>query len=219
MKGTRIRVWDLPTRLFHWLVAAGVVVLWFTGRAGGDAMHWHAWTGYVVGTLLLFRLAWGFTGGYWSRFTSFRPSVRDAARYLRSGPSWGPGHNPLGAWSIYAMLALLLVQVVTGLGSETKEDFAGPWAGRLANATVHALTGYHKNIGQWILIGLVVLHLTAVAWHEARGHRIVGAMVHGDAQAQEGSPPSADDVRTRSVALLVLVLSAALVTLIVKLGG
>ena len=97
----RIRVWDLPTRLFHWLLALCVVGLVVTGKVGGAAMDWHARLGYAVLALLLFRLAWGFIGGHWSRFATFLYAPRSVGAYLagRGHPDHLVGHNPLGAGS------------------------------------------------------------------------------------------------------------------------
>lgn len=216
---SRVRIWDLPTRIFHWCLALAAVGLLVTGKVGGDAMVWHARLGYCVGALLLFRLLWGFVGGHWSRFGSFPPAPLAAWAYLRNaGTPIRAGHSPLGALSVYAMLVFLAAQVGTGLFSETKDDFAGPLAALVANATVHWITGYHKNVGQWVLIGLVLLHLTAVVSYEARGRKLVGAMLHGDRNDSPG-PASRDDAPRRLLALALLALCAAAIWAIVQLGG
>lgn len=101
-----VRIWDLPTRLFHWALAACVIGLVITGNVGGNAMVWHFRLGYAVLTLLLFRLAWGFVGGHWSRWARLPLHPRHALAYLqtRSAERTEAGHNPLGSWSILAML-------------------------------------------------------------------------------------------------------------------
>ena len=103
----KVRVWDLPTRVFHWTLAACVIALVATGQIGGSAMDWHFRFGYAVLTLLLFRLAWGFVGGHWSRFSSFLYAPSTVLRYLRGqgGPELSAGHNPLGAGSVFALPA------------------------------------------------------------------------------------------------------------------
>jgi cytochrome b len=214
----RIRIWDLPTRLFHWTLALAIIGMLVTGRVGGDVLEWHARLGYCIGTLLLFRLAWGFAGGHWSRFGTFPPSPLRAWRYARSAdPAVAAGHSPLGALSVYAMLGFLLVQVATGLFSATKEDFAGPLSVLVSNATVHWLTGYHKNVGQWIVIVLVVLHLAAIAFYFLRGRNLTAAMLHGDQEA--AGPSSRDDASIRFRALVLLAFSALAMWGIVRLGG
>jgi cytochrome b len=107
-----VRVWDLPTRVFHWLLAACVLGLLVTGHVGGALMAWHARLGYAVLALLLFRVLWGFVGGYWSRFAAFVAGPARIIAYLRGADCPDRlGHNPLGAVSVLAMIALLLVQV------------------------------------------------------------------------------------------------------------
>ena len=97
-----VRIWDLPTRLFHWSLAICVIALVVTAKVGGDAMNWHFRLGYAVFTLLLFRLLWGLVGGHWSRFASFFPTPGRLARYLggRATAHDTAGHNPLGALSV-----------------------------------------------------------------------------------------------------------------------
>src|SRR5512139_2456819 len=112
-----VRVWDLPTRLFHWLLALAVVAQVITGKIGGAAMVWHFRIGYCIFALIVFRIVWGLVGGHWSRFASFVYGPASVWRYLRGAPSsndhFHVGHNPLGSASVFAMLALLAVQVAS----------------------------------------------------------------------------------------------------------
>jgi cytochrome b len=213
-----IRVWDLPTRIFHWSLAVAATGMLVTGKIGGDAMPWHARLGYCIGALLLFRFAWGFVGGHWSRFSTFAPSPRRALAYWRDrAPT--PGHSPLGALSVYAMLLFLTAQVASGLFSETKEDFSGPLSALVSNATVHLLTGYHKNIGQVVLICLVVLHVAAIAYYLWRGDNLVAPMIRGDKAVPQDMRSSRDDTRTRVLALVLLSLCSLAVWGVLKVGG
>jgi cytochrome b len=123
----RVRVWDLPTRLFHWLLVISVIGLVITGHVGGNAMDWHARIGYAVFALLLFRIVWGFIGGHWSQFRSFL--YGRAASGLPGGrahPDHLVGHSPLGAGSVFAMLLVLGAQVATGLVGDDEIAFTGP---------------------------------------------------------------------------------------------
>jgi cytochrome b len=216
--GTRIRVWDLPTRVFHWSLAACVVGLVATGQQGGEWMPWHARLGYAVGTLLLFRLAWGFAGGHWSRFRNFPPSPRRAFQYLRGQSHWIVGHSPLGALSVYAMLVVLAVQVGTGLCSE-REDFGGPLAATLSNDAVKAITQYHRGPGQWLVWSLVALHVAAIALYQWRGKRLVAAMWTGDATGPDQTPSSSDRARHRLAAAVLLLLCALPFVWLARLGA
>lgn len=214
-----VRVWDLPTRVFHWLLAACVVGLVATGWAGAEWTAWHARLGYAVASLLLFRLVWGLAGGHWSRFRSFAHSPAALWRHLRGhgAPAEGVGHSPLGALSVFAMLLVLLAQVTSGLFSANRDDFAGPLSVFVSNATVKAVTRYHKEFGEPLVIGLVVLHLLAIAWYRWRGRDLVGPMWHGDKQVVLAVPSARDDGASRLTALAVFGACAALVAWIASL--
>lgn len=219
-----VRIWDLPTRLFHWLLAVSVVGLIVTAKVGGDAMNWHFRLGYVVFALLLFRLAWGVVGGRWSRFASFFPTPARVGRYLRgqARPEDHAGHNPLGAFSVLAMLLALAAQVGTGLFSDDDIAFAGPLTSLVAGATVRAASSYHKDVGQLLVLGLVALHLLAIAFYFfARRKNLVRPMVTGDKTRTEVGDVTAatDGLRRRALALVLIALAAGVVAWVVKLGG
>lgn len=218
----RVRVWDLPTRLFHWLLAACVVLLVVTGYVGGDAMPWHARFGYAVLSLLLFRLVWGFVGGHWSRFRTFLYKPASVLAYVggRAHPDHLVGHNPLGAGSVFAMLLVLAAQVGTGLFADDEIAFTGPLNRFVDSATGLAATWYHKAVGQWLLIGLVVLHLAAIAWYATKkGEGLVQAMVVGDKEVAGPARSSRDDAGSRLLALVVAAACAGLVAWVASLGS
>lgn len=210
----RVRVWDLPTRLFHWGLVACMAGLAVTGYTGGAAMAWHARLGYAVLALLLFRGAWGFIGGHWSRFSSFLYSPASVIAYLRRSGDSGrqAGHNPLGAFSVFAMLGVLLVQVATGLVSDDEIGFTGP-----LNRFVQASQGlwatwYHKEVGQWAIVALVGLHVGAVVYYLVRRKdNLVRPMLHGDKEVPAGVHVSRDDAGSRTLAAAVFALCCALV--------
>jgi cytochrome b len=215
-----VRVWDLPTRLFHWALAGCVVALVTTGYIGAGLMDWHARLGYAVLALLLFRMIWGFVGGRWSRFVSFFYSPRSVIAYLRgqAHPDHLVGHNPLGAGSVFAMLLLLLVQVGTGLVSDDEISFTGPLNRFVETSKGLAATWYHKQIGQWVVIGLVVLHVAAILFYLwKKRDNLIWAMLKGDKQVTHAAPSSRDDALTRLAALVLLCLCAAAVTWLVGL--
>lgn len=209
----KVRVWDLPTRLFHWALVAGVLGLAISGTVGGNAMIWHFRFGYAVLTLLLFRIVWGLVGGRWSRFGAFIYSPQSVYNYLkgRGKAEHSVGHSPIGAGSVFAMLGILLAQVGTGLLSDDEIAFAGPLTSLVSNATVSLATNYHKNIGKWILLALVLLHIAAIVFYLWRKHNLFGAMLHGDKELVTRVPPSRDDAASRTAALVVLAACAAVV--------
>lgn len=217
----RVRVWDLPTRLFHWLLVFLIVALAITGYVGGAAMDWHARLGYAVLTLLLFRMVWGFAGGHWSRFRSFLYAPASVMAYIggRAHPDHLVGHNPLGAGSVFAMLAVLFAQVATGLVGDDEIAFTGPLNRFVSSAAGLRATWYHKEVGQWLLAGLVVLHIAAIAWYVRRKRQnLVLPMIVGDKELATPARSSRDDAATRMLALVVLAACAALVAWIVGLG-
>ena len=111
---TRIQIWDLPTRLFHWLLVSAIGAAWATGEAGGSWMIWHGRIGLCIIGLISFRLAWGFLGTNYARFSTFVRGPAAIRAYLR-GQWQGLGHNPLGALSVLALLAVVSLQMGSGL--------------------------------------------------------------------------------------------------------
>ena len=108
----KVPIWDLPTRLFHWMLAGLVGFSWWTAETHRDDLH--IWSGMAILTLLIFRILWGFVGSSTARFANFVRGPRAVFGYLR-GDWKGVGHNPLGAISVVALLGLLMVQVGLGL--------------------------------------------------------------------------------------------------------
>lgn len=218
-----VRVWDLPTRVFHVLLALGVIALVVTGHIGGNAMIWHTRLGLAVGALLLFRLIWGFAGGRWSRFSNFGCSPSSIQRFVRGTPApddhFDIGHSPLGSLSVFTMLALLVVQVGTGLIADDEIATTGPLNRFVSNATASAASEWHGDIGQWLIIGLVALHLGAIAWYtRIRRQDLLGPMWHGDKRLAPGTPGSADTPATRLAAVLLAAACAALAVWVDQLG-
>lgn len=211
--GVRTRVWDLPTRLFHWTLAALVIFSVVTIKLGGNWMEWHFRSGYAILTLLLFRLLWGFAGSRYARFASFVRGPRAVADYLRGRVAHAAGHNPLGALSVLAMLVLLLSQVSTGLFSNDGSYTEGPLAKLISGSLSNLLTSVHKA-GEFALYGLVGLHVAAIVYYAvARRERLVPAMVTGDQPVE--APAARDDLMLRLRALLLLALCAGVVAFVV----
>ena len=206
----KVRVWDLPTRVFHWALALGVMGLAISGLIGGNAMVWHFRLGYAVFALLLFRMVWGLIGGRWSRFSAFVYAPKTIIGYVRGRgkPEHSVGHSPMGAISVFAMLGVLLAQVGSGLFSDDEISASGPLTRFVSNASVSLATQYHKNIGKWLLLALVVLHISAIVFYLWRQHNLVNAMLHGDKELVSAAPSSRDDAQSRACALMVLALCA-----------
>ena len=217
----KVRVWDLPTRLFHWSLVVGVIGLAISGLIGGNAMVWHFRFGYAVLSLLLFRVVWGLVGGHWSRFGAFIYAPKSVINYLkgRGKPEHSVGHSPIGAASVFAVLGMLLAQAGTGLLSDDEIAASGPLTRFVSNATVNLATNYHKNIGKWVLLALVVLHIGAIVFYLWRKHNLVKPMLNGDKELALAAPNSRDDALSRAGALLVFVLCAAFVAWMTSLAA
>ncbi|MEY2800448.1 MAG: hypothetical protein RL513_32 [Pseudomonadota bacterium] len=213
---TAVRVWDLPTRVFHWLLLVCVIGLFASAYAPGHRIELHARFGYAVLTLLLFRLVWGFVGGHWSRFIHFIP---------RGGAGARLGHSLSGALAVLAMLLALAAQVATGLVGDDEIAFIGPLNRFVTTDLGLAATAWHKGVGQWILVGLIALHVGAIAFYRlARHNDLIGPMLGGDKVVDPAAAPgvpvaaSADTTSTRLLALAVLALCASAVGLMVRMA-
>jgi len=185
-------------------------------------MPWHYRFGYCVLTLLMFRLVWGIVGGKWSRFASFIYTPSNILRYMKGqeDPLHSVGHNPLGAFSVFAMLTLLLVQVSTGLISDDEISAAGPLTKFVSNATVSLASSYHVTIGKLLVIVLIVTHVAAIVFYlYKKRENLIKPMLHGDKLLPDTMPASADTAATRTLALVILLLCAAAVYCLVSLGG
>jgi cytochrome b len=219
-----IRVWDLPTRLFHWVLASCVIASVISAKVGGNAMVWHFRLGYAVLALLAFRILWGLVGGRWSRFASFIYSPATLMRYLRgqgrAEQHLDVGHTPTGALSVFALLGILALQVGTGLFADDEIANTGPLIKFVSGATSSLATHWHKTFGQWLIITLVVLHIGAVVFYFAKKrHNLVRPMLTGDKALPDDVPASADGAWSRSLAAALLAACAGGVAWLVSLGG
>jgi cytochrome b len=160
-----IRVWDLPTRAFHWTLAVLIALQYATGEFHFLDMRWHFWFGYATLALIAFRVLWGFCGSQTSRFADFLRGPAAVWRYLRSQSSTNPqtrvGHNPLGGWSVVALLTSAAVQSVSGLFASDEIDTDGPFVAHVSDATVKLLTRVH-HWNENVLVTLIGLHVVAV---------------------------------------------------------
>lgn len=170
-------LWDLPTRLVHWLIAALVPFSWWS--ATHDHLPWHRLSGYSILGLLLFRLIWGFAGADSARFSAFLRGPGAVVRQLRGSGASVSGHTPLGGWSVAAMLAMLAVQITLGLFSVDEDGLeAGPLSRFLSFDASRAVARLH-HLGFLVLLALIGLHLMAIAVYAVRRRNLTGAMITG----------------------------------------
>lgn len=178
MSTQRIKLWDLPTRVFHWLLVIAVGAALITGNLGGAAIEWHGRIGLSIVGLLAFRVVWGLIGSSHARFSSFFPTPESIAAYLR-GQWRGIGHNPLGALSVIGLLTLVALQLCTGLFGNDDIAFTGPLFNLVSKDLSDRLTGIHELTSN-ALIALIVLHLAAIAFYaHIKKDNLVKPMVTG----------------------------------------
>lgn len=217
----KVRVWDLPTRMFHWLLVLTVIGLVVTGNVGGNWMSWHFRLGYAAFTLLVFRVLWGMLGGHWSQFRNFVPAPGQLLRYLRGETRHSVGHNPLGALSVLTLLLVLTAQVTSGLLSDDEIAFSGPLAALAPADLVTLATWYHAEVGKLVMLALVAIHIAAIAFYQVfKKQNLSRAMLTGVQEAPLPPPnESQDNLATRLLAILLVCLSSAVVYVVIHLGG
>ncbi|MRR50236.1 MAG: cytochrome B [Rhodocyclaceae bacterium] len=199
---SRVRVWDLPTRLFHWSLLALVVAAFVTGEVGGNAMIWHGRAGLGILGLVVFRLVWGFVGSTYARFSHFVRGPGAIRAYL-AGQWRGLGHNPLGALSVLGLLAVVAFQAGTGLFANDDIAFRGPLQALVSDAVSNQITGWH-HLGKNLMIALVVLHVGAVAFYvRVKKHNLLKPMILGWTEGE------GDDAQGGGIVPLLIALAVA----------
>jgi cytochrome b len=199
-------VWDLPVRLFHWLIAALIAFSWWSVKF--NHTRWHIWSGLTILALLIFRLLWGLVGSSTARFANFIRGPRSIRDYLRGRWS-GIGHNPLGALSVVALLVSVAVQVGLGLFAQDEDGiFMGPLAHLVSSDTSDRVRDIHQ-INFYVLLGLVVLHVGAIVFYRLKmGKHLIKPMFTGRAVFDPDAQPM--EPGKWSVALICLTIALAI---------
>ena len=201
-------LWDIPTRVFHWTLVAAVALAWWSAEQ--ERYDIHEWTGYTVLVLVVSRIVWGFVGSVHSRFTDFVAGPGRVRAYLQGQGSPTPGHNPLGGWSVLALLTLLLLQAVSGLFNSDDILFSGPLY-YAASGELRDTMGQVHDVAFNILLGLVALHVLVVLYHQLiLRDGMIRAMLVGTAPGRTGE--------AAPVAIWKALLLAALLALLLWLG-
>ena len=182
----KIAIWDLPTRLFHWTLAALIAFSWWTAEENHDDLH--LYSGFAIFSLLLFRILWGVVGSSTARFVNFVRGPRAVSGYLKG--SWrGIGHNPLGALSVIALIGLVTLQVGLGLFASDEDGLMeGPLAHLVSSDTSEAAVDLHEDLFNVLLV-FIALHVAAVLFYFLRGKNLVGPMFSGRGKADPGVEP------------------------------
>lgn len=176
----------MPIRLFHWLLASLILFSWWTVHH--HHTDWHIWSGCAILSLLIFRFLWGFVGSSTARFSGFLRGPRALAAYVR-GDWYGIGHSPLGAISVFALLAAVTIQVGLGLVAQDEDGiYMGPLARLVSSDHSDKARDFHAA---WfnVLVGLILLHLAAIIFYRVRGTGLTLPMITGKATVGEGIEP------------------------------
>jgi cytochrome b len=210
-----VRVWDLPTRLFHWLLVVLIALQYATAEFHFLSMDWHFRFGYATLALILFRVLWGIFGSQTSRFSTFvrGPSAvfRHTVSLLSNKATTGVGHNPLGGWSVLVLLASVLLQAISGLFASDGIDTQGPLSDRLTTAAVKTWSRIHEW-NQNVLLILIALHIVAIAlYYVLRKENLLGPMITGRTLVESAPLRFAGMARAIVVAAIAVAAVAALI--------
>lgn len=179
----KVRVWDAPTRIFHWLLALSIPAMWWTATTGGSWLTWHKRLGLLVCALIIFRILWGFGGSQTARFSNFLQGKNGLQRYLKGNmpEHEQPGHNPVGALSVLVLLGMVIAQLVTGLFAPDNNTWLNPgYLNHLVSeATASTMYRIHLTLF-WVLVGMIALHIVAVfAYLIIKKHNLIRPMITG----------------------------------------
>jgi len=178
MNEPKFRLWDLPTRLFHWSLVLAVAAAIISGQLGGNLIDWHGRIGLFIVGLIVFRLVWGLVGSTYARFLQFFPTPAKIRAYLR-GEWHGEGHNPLGALSVFGLLGLLTAQVSMGLFANDDIAFVGPLFDLVSKSMSNRLSGIHHLLSNVIYL-LIAMHIGAIAFYgHVKQQKLVKPMLTG----------------------------------------
>lgn len=182
----KLPIWDLPVRLFHWVLVGLIAFSWWSAEYHYDDLH--IWSGMAVLTLLIFRILWGFFGSSTARFANFVRGPRAVLGYLRGG--WrGVGHNPLGALSVMALLGLVSLQVGLGLFASDEDGLMqGPLANLVSMGASDTAKELHEALFN-VILGFIGLHVAAILYYRVKGKRLLTPMITGKGEVEPGVEP------------------------------
>lgn len=215
-----LKIWDLPTRIFHWLLVVSFIAAYVTNWLGVSYFTYHLWVGYFVVILLVFRILWGIVGTHHAQFINFVRHPIESLKYalhLTKGKAKSyPGHNPLGALMVLTLLLVLLLQAVTGLFSNDEIFNIGPLYGYVSHELSLQLTAIHKELFYWIL-GAVAIHVSAVLFYVfVKRENLIKAMITGKKPARDlEEAKGIESSRIWLALVLIVVISALLAWIIV----
>ena len=206
--GVRVALWDLPTRLVHWALVVLIPFSWWSAEA--HHMDWHRTSGYFIIGLLVFRLIWGVAGSSTARFGGFVRGPRTAFAYARGQGERGLGHNPLGGWSVVAMLLLLVMQVGLGLFAVDTDGLeSGPLSHWVSFDAGRSVAELHE-INFKLLQAMILLHIAAILFYQlVRRENLIAPMI-GGAKRLDAAPDSPPVMAPAGRAVLVALIATGI---------
>ncbi|XQW85187.1 cytochrome b/b6 domain-containing protein [Thalassotalea piscium] len=218
MAKKQILVWDLPLRLFHWLLVICLVGSWYTSEGDRGLVDIHMLFGYAILTLVLFRICWGFLGTKYAKFTQFVPTPRSIKSYIKHTNKPYLGHNPVGSLMVFFMLLLLLLQTVSGLFMTDDIFTNGPYYDSVSKATQKIMSAIHHNVFDIILV-TCALHIGAIFFYLiVKKDNLIKAMITGKKWVEVKLSSSGIMNSKLLIAVILLALVCALVYWLVVLN-
>lgn len=204
----KIKVWDVPTRVFHWLLVILIAAAWWTGEERD--LDWHSRIGFTLLILIVFRLVWGFIGSSTARFSSFVKGPQAILAYLRGSSPHPVGHNPLGALSVLALLGLIAAVVGLGLIATDEDGIdPGPLAYLVSAEISEGATDLHETAFDLLLV-LIAIHIAAIFYYWLVKHdNLVGPMLTGRRELRDAREPMRTVPAWRFLLAVILALAIA----------
>lgn len=211
LRARSVKVWDIYTRLFHWVLGIAILVCFIAEDQG--EMEIHTASGIVVLGLVAFRLLWGFFGPHTAQFHRFIRGPQTIIAYIRNGKAsqFRPmiGHSPIGALSVVALLVLVTVQATTGLFASDDIYTEGPLVKFVSSDFGKLATEIHK-VNSNLLLVMIALHIAAVLYYLfVRHENLILPMITGRKRALSGDAMQADPIRERNPLLAIAAIAAA----------
>ncbi|MBU2978852.1 cytochrome b/b6 domain-containing protein [Alteromonas sp. C1M14] len=183
MNAQRTLIWDVPTRLFHWLLVISLIAQYLTAEVLENSMQWHFYFGYFTLGLILFRILWGLIGTTYAKLSQCFHSPKAIFNYmkclLQSDSPAHAGHNPLGGLVVIAMLMLVLTQAISGLFMTDDIFLDGPWRAAVGDDTLDVMNYLHRNVFD-VILGVIALHIAAIIFYGVyKKQKLASAMIHG----------------------------------------
>jgi cytochrome b len=218
-KQHRRLVWDLPVRLFHWLLVIALVAAWYTSDGERGLIEYHLQIGYFVLGLILFRLIWGVIGTHHAKFSSFFPTKSRFIAYSKSTKKDKKhttiGHNPVGALMVFATLVLFLAQAVSGLFMKDDVFTTGPYFDSVSNSVQKLMSQIHHNAFD-IIVAFAILHIAAILYYFfGKKINLISAMITGYKFRQEENEKIVKSSKLPLAIVVVLLVSLFLYWLLV----